>query len=220
MSESTLHAALKKYYAGQEGELEVAIDGFLIDVVRNNKLIEIQTNNFSSLKHKLASILPNHKVKVVFPIPTQKRIIRYPNDNTGPLSRRKSPKKGRIEYIFNELLYIAPLIPHPNLSFEVVFTIEEEIRRDDGKGSWRRKGVSIIDRRLIQLLSFKEILFPQDYKSLIPFSESIVFSNKDLSNALGIPIRLSRKMTYSLKIMGIIENYGKTGNSLLFRRCQ
>jgi hypothetical protein len=35
---------------GREDRFEVPVDGFVIDIVRDDLLIEIQTRNFSSLK--------------------------------------------------------------------------------------------------------------------------------------------------------------------------
>lgn len=43
LNENPLHAALKKWYARPGDQLEVSVDGFVIDVVQGNLLIEIQT---------------------------------------------------------------------------------------------------------------------------------------------------------------------------------
>jgi hypothetical protein len=219
VKESSLHKSLKEYYAIGGGKQEVAVNGFLIDVVKNNTLFEIQTRNFASLKVKLKSLLEIKKVKVVYPIPLQKWIVRIPNVNDGKATtRRKSPKHGRIEFLFNELVYISNSLPNPNLTVEAIFTHEEEIRINDGKGSWRRKGVSIIDHRLVKIVAIKEMIYPIDYNDMVPFNPSKIFTNQELAAELGIPIRLARKMTYSLRLMGIIENIGKQKNSLLFTK--
>ena len=219
MRESSLHKSLKEYYSLDGGKQEVAINGFLIDVVKNNTLFEIQTRNFSSLKVKLKTLLSAEKVKVVYPIPLQKWIVRLSNNINGEtITRRKSPKHGRIEFIFNELVYISNLLTDPNLTVEAIFTYEEEIRRDDGKGSWRRKGISILDRRLVKICSIKEMVYPNDYNNIVPFNPSKVFTNQELAAELGIPIKLARKMTYSLRTMGILKNMGKQRNSLLFTK--
>jgi hypothetical protein len=39
---------------GREDRFEVPVDGFVIDIVRDDLLIEIQTRNFSSLKRSNA----------------------------------------------------------------------------------------------------------------------------------------------------------------------
>ena len=219
MRESSLHQSLKDYYSKEGGNQEVAINGYLIDVVKNHTLFEIQTKKFSSLKGKLKTLLKTNKVKVVYPIPILKWIIHLPHkDIDQAIIRRKSPKHGRIELLFNEIIYISNLITDPNLTVEVIFTQEEEIRRDDGKGSWRRKGVSILDRRLIEIYSTKEMRYPKDYNNLIPFNSSKTFTNQELAATLGIPIKLARKMTYSLRTMGLLKNVGKHGNNLLYKK--
>jgi hypothetical protein len=219
VKESSLHKSLKEYYAIEGGIQEVAINGFLIDVVKNNILYEIQTRNFASLRIKLKTLLETNQIKIVYPIPLQKWIVRIPNINDGKATtRRKSPKHGRIEFLFNELVYISNLLIDPNLTVEVIFTHDEEIRRDDGKGSWRRKGASILDRRLVKIISIKEMIYPIDYNNLLPFNPFTIFTNQELAAELGIPIRLARKMTYSLRQMGILENVGKQKNSLLFMK--
>ncbi len=134
-----------------------------------------------------------------------------------PIRKRKSPKKGRIELIFHELIYIPDLLSNPNFSIEVIFTNEEELRRDDGKGSWRRKRVSKIDRRIISIESTKSLLFPKDYLRLLPFKPTEEFSNRDLAKKLDLPIRLSRKMTYCLRSVDLIKIAGKRGNELIYK---
>jgi hypothetical protein len=68
MQEKSLHAALKKWYARQDDRVEVNVDGFAVDIVCGNLLIEIQTRNFSALKRKLTMLTTNHSVRLVYPI--------------------------------------------------------------------------------------------------------------------------------------------------------
>src|SRR5690606_16030265 len=129
-----LHAALKNSYAQQDDLLEAALEGYIIDILRGEQLIEIQTGNFSALKPKLAVLLPNHPVRVVHPIPQVKWIIRQTETNQ---TRRKSPAKGRLESVFRELVYLpASTVLHPNFTLEVLLVEVEEVWQPDGKGSW------------------------------------------------------------------------------------
>ena len=217
MQESSLHAALKNWYAKTDGKKEVPVNGYMIDVVIGNILIEIQTGNFSALKEKLRVLLASNLVLLVHPIALGKRIIKLPKSGKQPISRRKSPKKGRIEDVFLELIHIGYLVPHPNLQVEVVFTREEEIRRDDGKGSWRRRGVSIKDRRLVEVLGTQPLRYPEDYISLIPPDLERPFTNRSLANALKIRLALARKMTYCLRSMDVLTISGKRGNAHLYQ---
>ena len=139
MSESSLHSSLKNYYAKDGGQQEVSINGYMIDVIKDDILFEIQTKHFSSLKNKLSIVLEDYKVKIIYPISKKLWIIVLPKKGDKPIRKRKSPKRGRLESLFNELIFIPGYLSHPNLSIEVIFTVEEELRRDDGKGSWRRE---------------------------------------------------------------------------------
>ena len=217
MQESSLHADLKKWYQAKGGKLEVAVDGYLIDVVLDGWFLEIQTRNFSALKHKLTSLLENHRVRVIHPIANEKYIIKLGASGDVPITKRKSPKKGRLEELFNEIIHIGGLIPNPNLQIEVLFTQEEEIRRDDGKGSWRRGGISVVDRRLVNVLDNHLINYPIDYLAMLPDALNPTFTNHRLAQVLNIRITLARKMTYSLRSMGLLTIVAKRGNNLIFK---
>ncbi len=50
LRETELHAALKDYYARAGDRLETEVDGYIVDVVRADELVEIQTHNFAATK--------------------------------------------------------------------------------------------------------------------------------------------------------------------------
>ena len=96
MFESSLHSRLKTFYTLDGGSTEIWVDGYIIDVVKSQELIEIQTGNFSALKTKLGNLLPVHRIRIVLPIPLEKFIILRDVDQN-LISRRRSPKKGCFE---------------------------------------------------------------------------------------------------------------------------
>ena len=118
MQETTLHAELKEIYRLEGGQAETWVDGYLIDVVRPNLLIEIQTRNLGALKKKLEDLLDNHPVRLVHPIAKEKFIVLISADGN-VIYRRRSPKKGKIEDLFYGLVYIAKWVNHPNFSFGI-----------------------------------------------------------------------------------------------------
>jgi hypothetical protein len=68
LRERPLHASLKRWYARPGDLTEVAVDGFVIDLVRRDLLIEVQTRGFSSVRHKVAALLDRgHHVRIVHP---------------------------------------------------------------------------------------------------------------------------------------------------------
>ena len=205
--EASLHAALKEWYAEPGDAIEVEIDKFFIDIVRGQLLIEIQTANFYSLKSKLRRLLPDFKVRVVHPIPRERWIRRVSKKNL-EVGRRKSPKRGRPEEIFNQLVSLVELLNHDNLQLEVLMIGEEVTWRDDGQGSWRRKRWSIADRRLLEVQ--QRLLFENtsDLLEMIPSKMKMPFTNKDLSRELAIDRRIAERMTYCLRKMGLLEQVG------------
>src|SRR6185369_9848333 len=110
-----LHASLKQWYAPPGDRFEVPVDGFVIDLVRDDLLIEIQTGNFSAIKSKLNKLAHSHQVRLIYPIVQEKWIVRSGGDGCGTM-RRKSPKRGRMEDLFWELVSIPQLLSNPNFS--------------------------------------------------------------------------------------------------------
>lgn len=218
LNEKSLHAKLKEWYFQPGDRFEEIIDGFHIDIVRNKLLIEIQTQNFSSIKRKLTVLLKQFAIRLVFPIAREKWIVRFAKDGTTQLGRRKSPKKGNIFNLFEELVSSPNLIKDQNFSIEVLITLEEEIRRDDGLGSWRRRGWSIADRRLLEVVNRRIFEKPSDFLTLIPPTLPDPFSTKELAECTNQPRWLTQKMAYCLCKMGVVEAVGKNGNSVLYTK--
>jgi hypothetical protein len=214
-NEGSLHASLKEYYR-QPGDIcEGHVDGYLIDVIQPGRLVEIQTRNFSAIKGKLANLLQNHKVQLVHPITVRRHILRVAPETGEVLSRRKSPKRGSIYDLFAELVSIPHLLLHPNLTMEAALVVEEEIRCDDGQGSWRRRGVSIVDRLLVEVVETRTFHSGGDYLALLPEDLPTQFTNKDLAGSLGIAVPKARMVTYTLKHAGLIREVGKRGAEIL-----
>src|SRR4030043_1425471 len=216
--ESSLHSAIKKGYFLEGDKLEDRVDDFVVDIVRGDLLIEIQIANFSAIKPKLSRLLNDHKVRLVYPIPKEKWIIHKSMATGETYGRRRSPKKGRLSDLFNELIRVPSLFSKGNFSVEVLMIEVEEIWRNDGRGSWRRKGASIEDRKLIRV--FEGSIFEQkaDFLKVLPEDLPDPFSNRNLAESLGIPINQSRKMTYTLRKIGTITCVGKNRNQMLFAR--
>ena len=57
LNEQPLHAALKSWYAQGGARFEVQVDGFVVDVVQGDLLVEIQTSNFSAVKEKVRALV-------------------------------------------------------------------------------------------------------------------------------------------------------------------
>ena len=95
LNEKPLHASLKEWCAQPGDRFEVAVDGFVIDIVRDDQLLEIQTSNFASIKSKLTDLVRAHQIRLIYPIAQEKWIVRLAKDSGSGVARRKSPKGER-----------------------------------------------------------------------------------------------------------------------------
>lgn len=211
-----MHAALKQWYARPGDRLEAQVDGYFIDVLQDDLLIEIQTGSFSAIKSKIRQLIKRHPVRLVHPIPREKWIIRLDAKGEKRVSRRKSPKRGGFADVFYELVRFPDLIGSANFSLEILLTREEEHWRNDGRGSWRRKHWSIADRTLLEVLDRRILADPVDFQALLPPGLPASFTTRDLAKSKKIRRSLAGKMAYCLRVMGAIEQIGKHGNAYLY----
>lgn len=215
-NEKSLHAELKRWYAQEGDQVELPVDGYIIDLVRGNLLIEIQTGSFSPLKRKLTRLCESHPVRLVYPIAIEKWIVTRPAGEGQPEHRRKSPRRGRWEHVFTELVYIPALLEVENFTLEVLLIREEERRRFDGKKGWRRKGWVTEERRLIEVVDRRVFNKPADLAALVPAPSDESFTARDLAKKMGQPAWLAYKVIYCLRALGLLYETGKRGRSRLY----
>jgi hypothetical protein len=212
VTEQTLHEQLKEYYANGSGDIETPLGGFRVDVVQGDLLIEIQTRSFSSIRGKLEKLVEDHHVRLVHPVPYRKWIVRL--DSSGEqLGKRKSPKIGRVEEVFRELVYIPKILSNPKFELEVVLVNIEEYLIDDGRGSWRRRRWSIHDRKLLNIHERQLYQVPKDFLKLLPDTLPREFTTRMLAKESNIGINLAQKMVYCLRKMDVIRHIGKKGRA-------
>lgn len=202
MSETSLHTSLIQWYAYPGDEIEVSLDGFVIDILRGDLLIEIQTRSFNKIRPKLERLLENHPVHLVHPIAVEKWIVHPDKSDPTKLVRRKSPKHGRLEDIFRELIFIPTLILNNNFTLEVLLIEEEQRWVDNQSGSWRRGGWSISDRTLLGVYHQYKFQTRQDFLELLPKDLPNPFSSRQLSDLAKIPRKSAQRMIYCLRNMG------------------
>ena len=217
MNEFSLHSEIKKVYSLPGDQFEVKLGNYIVDILRKNLVIEVQTKNFSALKIKLQVLTEKYSVRLVYPLP-EKKWITHVTENHLVLNTRKSPRKGKLTDLFGELVMIPHMIGEENFSLEVLFIDEEEVRCDDGKGSWRRRGVSIKDRKLLQVTD--RILFQtkDDYLKILPEALNEEFTNRELAKIAKISLRTARQITYCLKKAGFVRLAGKKRREHLFQK--
>lgn len=212
------HLALQQYYAGDDGLVEEEVDGYRADVLRDGVVYEIQTGSFSAIRDKLDKLSKTRQVVLVHPIPETKIIVRVDPESGDELSARRSPKRGAVSDVLRQLVYIAKLLQRQNLSLEVLLTAERELRQDDGKGSWHRKGVSIVGRELMEIVATHRFDAPADFLRLLPEGLPKRFTVRDLRECGGLNRRLASRMAYALRELGAIKRIGEKGSAFVYER--
>jgi hypothetical protein len=219
LNEGALHAQLKDWYRRQGDRIEQVVDGFVVDLVRGNLLVEIQTGSFAPLRRKLDLLTRQHRVRLVAPIPVVRRIIRL-SDEGEMLSARRSPRRGRVEDIFNLLVSIPSLLCCPRFELELILSHQDELRVYRQGQAYRRHGWVVVGRRLVSVERSIRIASPSAAASLLPPGLPDLFDTAQLAEAASVDRRLAQQMTYCLRAMGVLDTAGKRGNAILHRRVE
>jgi hypothetical protein len=193
------------------------VDGFVVDVVREGELVEIQTASFSSAARKLRRLVLDHRIALVHPIAAERWLLRVDGDGA-VVDRRRSPKRGRPMDLFEELVAFPELVAHPNFRLELPMIIEEEIRGPIPDGAryryprqwWR------LDRRLLEIVETIRIDTPADLLELLPDGLPSPFTTADIVAASRRSKRLAMRSTYCLSKAGAIRPIGRSGRLLTY----
>lgn len=215
LNETALHAALKTAVAPQGSRFEVDVDGYVIDVVAGELLIEVQTRSLGKLKPKLGALLPSHRMRLVVPIAERRYLVKLSDAGTAD-RRRLSPKRGALLSVFAELVAFPELLDHSNLELEILLTDQIEFRSLQPGKAWRRRGWVTVGRELLAVNSRTLLCRPDDLLTLLPCDLPDVFSTADLARGAHVSRRLAQQTTYCLRRLELIEVVGKSGNTVLY----
>jgi len=217
-SEHSLHARLKQLLAEPGDRLEALVEGKVVDLVKaDGELVEVQTSSLAKIVPKvLALAATGRRVRVVHPIAAETTIRRLDPLTEELLSVRKSPKRGDLWSLFDELVRAPALIAAPNVAVEALIVRSSVIRVRDGSGSWRRRGDRTEDRLLEEILSSTRLETRADWLGLIPRGLEAPWSSGALGEALGIPDWRARKLLYCLCRAGLLAESGKEGRRKLY----
>ena len=216
-NEESLHAAVKHWYARDGGETEVRVDGYIVDVVHDGRLIEIQTGSFASIKAKVTALAQTHQVLLAYPVALESWLVQPTPEEAQPV-RRKSPKRGSVLALFSELVSFPGLVANPNFEIDVVFTREDILRHRDARRGWRRHGWVIDDRVLLEVVTTQRFRGPTDFSSLLPDEVGDSFTTVDLARVLGRNRAFCQKMVYCLREMNVLVDVGHSGRARLYAR--
>jgi hypothetical protein len=215
LNEGALHRQLKEWYREPGDLLEQRIDGYVVDLVRGDLLVELQTGGFAPLRRKLDALSESHSVRLVAPIAVSNRIVKL-SDEGEVLSARRSPRKGCVEDVFGRLVSIPALLCRPTFDLEVLLIHQEELRVFRPGTSWRRRGWTVLGRSLVSVEESVRIASPADLLRFVPESLGDTFDTADIAQGAHVARRVAQQLAYCLRAMGAIEPVGKRGRSVLY----
>lgn len=218
LGERHLHAALKEWYRRPGDRSEVDFEGFVVDLVRGDELIEIQTRGFAKLRRKLDRLLDRHPLRIVHPVAAEKWIARIDAHGV-EISRRRSPRRGMAADVCGELVSFPTLLSHPRFTLEVLLVQEEEVLWPD-PAAWRRRGWRLAERRLLGVLGREVLETPNDLLSLLPDTLPDPFTTADVATALGRSRHLAREVAYCLREAEVVQAVGRSRAGIAYRRAR
>ena len=214
LREGPLHAALKAHYCRDGDCVEEKVGRYVVDIVRDDELLEIQTQNFSAIRTKLAGLLRHAAVRLVYPIAVERWLLKIGDD--GKCTRRRSPKRGAPEDLFIELVSFPELLHEPGFVIELCLTREEQVRVRDPDGPWRRKGWRVVEQRLTEVVGSIVIRSMHDLIGLIPPALEAPFSSHDVAAAFGRSLWFAQKVCYCLVQGGAVRQIGHRSRARLY----
>ncbi len=216
--EKKLHRILKLYLEADTNCHEIPHAGFIADIKRENRIIEIETSGFTGLREKLDAYLPTCQVTLVYPM-TAIRYLSWIDPATGDITpkRRTSKKETAADLLF-ECIYIADYLTHPNLTVSGICLEMQEYRMLDGWSKDKKKGSHRYERIPTDYLGYISLHGKEDYEALIPRSCTKDFTMKEFCAAMGTNMYTGRAVMKIFKNWGLLIESGKKGRCLLYSR--
>lgn len=214
--ETRLHQQLKARYGAEAGgRTEVVVDRFRVDAVTpDGQLVEVQSGALGPLRAKLDRLLRDHRVRVVKPVVVERRIVRRALPDGPDLSARQSPRRGEAFDVFDDLVGISRIFPHPRLQIDVLAVAIDEVR----VRRRRRPGHAVVDRLLRGVLRTIPLKEAGDLWTILPDGLPDPFSTLDLANQLRRPAPFAQRVAYCLRLAGAAETRGKMGRRPIYTR--
>ena len=219
LQEKPLHATLKWWLDDNPAHHEITLPcGKVADIYDGVTVTEVQTGSFTPLRKKLETLLDTYPVTVVHPL-VRRKYLSWIDPDTGEATEpRRSPRVGSFADGGKQLIYILPLLGHPNLTLRLVLIDAEEQRLADG---WSNSGKRGSHRAVLLPLSVEGVLdlkAPADYAALIPAPLPERFTAAQFGKAAKMQ---GRNLNGTLKVLldrGVITRTEKQGNAWVYAR--
>lgn len=218
--ETSLHRQLKERYCTVGSLVEQRVGRYRIDVVQPNQLVEIQLASLTAIRDKIAKLVEEHRVLLVKPIIAQKHLVKLQKSGGQVVSRRRSPKQGKLLDLFEEFVHFTRVFPHRRLTVEVpMLEIEEWRYPGHGRRRWRHANDHLKeDQQLIEVLEVHRFRSAADLCRLLPKKLPQPFHTGQLAEGLGVQRWIAQQMAYCLREIGAIQTVGKQRGAWLYKR--
>lgn len=218
LGERTLHQILKYFLEPDNIFHEVKVGRYVADICRGNRITEIQTGAFHTLRGKLKAYAEDYHVTVVFPIAGRKYLTWVAPDSGEIISKRKSPKVGKPWDILYHLYALRPQMPLENVTFLLVICEMEDFRLLDGYGKDKKKGTRRFERIPTELIDIIPLETEDDYTVLIPENLGESFTATEFAKATKMTSRTAGYALRTLTSLGLIEHTDTKKRAYIYTR--
>ncbi len=187
------------------------MDGFVIDIRRGDLLIEIQTGSFGAMGRKLDRLLADYRIQLVHPIATE-TYLHKPGAKP-----RRSPNRGSVYSVLDELVSIPTLLDHPNLTLDVFLVTVDKFQKHDPKARRGRGGWRTTDKQLRSIEELRHFTDTEDLVALMPTGLPETFTTADMAKAGRFGRSVAQKLAYCLRALDRIEVLERTKAGYVYR---
>lgn len=230
LREKRLHAAIKLYLCPDENCHERPVADLLpaeeaetsdkkrrmvADILTDGQIFEVQTGGFFPLRQKISWYLTHTpcRVTVVHPIPAVRYLSWIHPEDGSIISRRRSPKRGRVRDVAKELYWLSDFVGNPRFSLRILLVELEEYRMADGWSRDGKRGSNRYERFPTALLGDVTLSATADYAAYflpevlaIPDAEGVcpLFTAADYAGLTGIRGKATYSTVHLLERLGLI----------------
>lgn len=161
---------------------------------------------------KLDRLLAEYRILLVHPVATATYLHK-------PRSKpRRSPIRGGLHSVLDELVSIPTLLDHPNLTLDVLLVTVDKYQRHDpsarrGRGGWRT-----VDKRLRSVEDRHRLSSTEDLVALLPAGLPPHFTTADMAATGEMSRDAAQKLAYCLKALDRIEVIERSRAGYVYRR--
>jgi hypothetical protein len=123
---------------------------------------------------------------------------------------RRSPKRGSVFGIFEELVSIPTLLDHPNLTLDVVLVSVTKVQHADRRVRRGRGGFRTTDRQLREVLEIRRFAGTDDLAALLPVGLPPEFTTADIATRAQVSRDLAQRMAFCFRALNVIKEVGRT----------